>query len=101
MLFFVNKYVPVDISQDVKFGKDGKSMQIGSGSNKVLITSDMTQGQIKAAILRANGMSQKFVSQIDFSDEAGLLANFNKELERLAKLKTDTQSSGGMSDLPD
>ena len=97
----INKYVPVDISQDVKFGKDGRSMQIGSGSNKVLITSDMTQGQIKAAILRANGMSQKFVSQIDFSDEAGLLANFNKELERLAKLKTNTQSSGGMSDLPD
>ena len=85
----INKFVPVDISKDVKFGKDGKSMEIGTGKNKVLITSNMTQAQIKSKILRATGMSPGLVSKIDFSSEAGLLANFDEELTRMAEKRTD------------
>ena len=84
----INKFVPVDISKDVKFGKDGKSMEIGSGKNKVLITSNMNQSQIKSKILRATGMSPSLIGKIDFSSEAGLLANFDEELTRLANDKT-------------
>ncbi len=85
----INKFVPVDISKDVKFGKDGKSMEIGTGKNKVLITSNMTQAQIKSKILRATGMSPGLVSKIDFSSEAGLLANFDEELTRMAEKRTN------------
>lgn len=91
----IDKYTSVDISQETNFGKDGKSVSIGSGKNKQNITSDMTQGQIKAAILRATGLPQSIISQIDFSDIAGLQAVFGLEIDKLSN------NLGNVSDLPE
>ena len=55
----------------------------------------MTQGQIKAAILRATGLSQSVISQIDFSDIAGLQAVFGLEIDKLSN------NLGNVSDLPE
>jgi len=84
----IDKYTSVDISKESTFGETGKSVQIGSGKNKQNITSDMSQGQIKAAILRATGIPNSIITKVDFSDIGGLNAIFGQELERLAKLKT-------------
>ena len=84
----IDKYTSVDISKESTFGETGKSVQIGSGKNKQNITSDMSQGQIKAAILRATGIPNSIITKVDFSDIGGLNAIFGQELEKLAKLKT-------------
>ncbi len=91
----IDKYTSVDLSQETNFGKDGKSVSIGSGKTKQNITSDMTQGQIKAAILRANGLPQSLISKIDFSDIGGLQAVFGLEIDKLSN------NLGNFSDLPE
>jgi hypothetical protein len=55
----------------------------------------MTQGQIKAAILRANGLPQSLISKIDFSDIGGLQAVFGLEIDKLSN------NLGNFSDLPE
>lgn len=84
----IDKFTSVDISKEASFGENGKSVQIGSGKNKQNITSDMTQPQIKAAILRATGVKNNIISKIDFSDMGALNIIFEEELEKLARLKT-------------
>ncbi len=91
----IQKYVKIDMTKESSL-KDsqtkkviGKSIVIGSGANQQTITSNMTTGQIKAAILRAKGVPQKLIASIDFSDEGGLLAVFNDELNKMAKKQTE------------
>lgn len=83
----IDKYTSVDISKESSFGDEGKSVQIGSGKNKQNITSDMSSGEIKAAILRATGVPNSIITKVDFSDIGGLNAIFGKELDRLSEMK--------------
>ena len=79
--------ISVDISKESSFGDEGKSVQIGSGKNKQNITSDMSSGEIKAAILRATGVPNSIITKVDFSDIGGLNAIFGEELDRLSEMK--------------